>query len=142
MFIGEYQHNLDEKGRLAVPVKFRKQMKGAIITRGLDHCLWVFNKTEWEFLAQKLVALPISQARARAFARLMLAGAMEAPLDTQGRILVPDYLRKYAGLKKKAIIAGVYNRMEIWDETTWQQYKAKTESASDEIAEKMGELGI
>src|SRR3989344_7321070 len=125
MFIGEYQHNLDEKGRLAVPVKFRKQMKGAVITRGLDHCLWVFNKTEWDLLAEKLVALPISQAKARAFTRLMLAGAMEAPLDSQGRVLVPDYLRKYADLKKATIVAGLYNRIEIWDDNRWRNYKEK-----------------
>lgn len=142
MFIGEYQHNLDEKGRLAVPVKFRKQMRGAVITRGLDHCLWVFNKTEWDLLAEKLVALPISQAKARAFARLMLAGAMEAPLDSQGRILVPDYLRKYADLKKSTIVAGLYNRIEIWDDNRWRNYKEKTEASSDDIAEQLGALGI
>ena len=142
MFIGEYQHNLDEKGRLAVPVKFRKQMKGAVITRGLDHCLWVFNKTEWDLLAEKLVALPISQAKARAFARLMLAGAMEAPLDSQGRVLVPDYLRKYADLKKAAIVTGLYNRIEIWDDNRWRNYKEKTEASSDDIAEQLGALGI
>jgi MraZ protein len=101
MFIGEYRHNLDDKGRLALPVKFRKQIKGAIITRGLDKCLWVFNKAEWEKLANKLVALPLAQANSRAFVRLMLAGAMEAPLDGQGRVLVPDYLRSYAGLSAK-----------------------------------------
>ncbi|MDP3901493.1 MAG: division/cell wall cluster transcriptional repressor MraZ [bacterium] len=142
MFIGEYQHNLDEKGRLAVPAKFRQQMRGAIITRGLDKCLWVFNKSEWELLAQKLIALPLAQANSRAFVRLMLAGAMEAPLDVQGRILVPDYLRRYSGLKKSAIVAGLYNRIEIWDENKWQNYKSKTEASSDDIAEKLSELGI
>lgn len=141
-FIGEYKHNLDEKGRLALPVKFRKQMRGAIITRGLDKCLFVFNKNEWEILAKKLIALPLAQANSRAFVRLMLAGAMETPLDRQGRILVPDYLRKYADLKKQAVIAGLYNRIEVWSETVWQRYKTKTESASDEIAEKLSELGI
>ena len=142
MFIGEYQHNLDIKGRLALPAKFRKQIKGAIITRGLDRCLWVFNKSEWELLAKKLIALPLAQANSRAFVRLMMAGAMEAPLDFQGRILIPDYLRKYADLQKAAIIAGLYNRLEIWDEKQWQQYKSKTEASSDDIAEKLGELGI
>lgn len=142
MFIGEYQHNLDEKGRLAVPAKFRKRIKGAIITRGLDKCLWVFNKNEWDLLAKKLIALPLAQANSRAFVRLMLAGAMEAPTDVQGRILVPDYLRRYAGLNKAAIIAGLYNRIEIWDDKKWQTYKSKTEASSDNIAEKLGELGI
>ena len=127
---------------MAVPAKFRQQMKGAIITRGLDKCLWVFNKDEWELLAQKLIALPLAQANSRAFVRLMLAGAMEAPVDGQGRVLVPDYLRQYAGLKKSAIVAGLYNRVEIWDEKRWQSYKSKTEASSDDIAEKLSELGI
>lgn len=143
MFIGEYTHNLDLKGRIAVPAKFRKDLTGgAIITRGLDRCLFVFNKNEWEILAKKLIALPLAQANSRAFVRLMLSGASDSEIDQQGRILIPDYLRTYADLKKQAVIAGLYNRMEIWDAAAWKQYKAKTESASDEIAEKMGELGI
>ncbi len=142
MFIGEYKHSLDEKSRIAVPAKFRVQLKGAIITRGLDRCLFLFNKGDWEKLVQKLIALPMTQANSRAFVRLMLAGAMEAPLDRQGRILVPDYLRQYADLRKQAIITGLYNRIEIWDEELWKKYKTKTEASSDEIAEKLGELGI
>lgn len=143
MFIGEFTHNLDSKGRIAMPAKFRNKLtEGAIITRGLDHCLFVFSNKEWEVLAQKLIALPLVQANSRAFVRLMLAGAMDVELDKQGRILIPDYLREYAGLKKQAVIAGLYNRMEIWDSEIWKQYKTKTESASDEIAEKLSELGI
>ena len=142
-FIGEFSHNLDAKGRLAVPVKFRNKLgAGAIITRGLDHCLFVLGSKEWEALAQKLINLPLAQANSRAFVRLMLAGAMDVELDKQGRILVPDYLREYAGLKKQVVVAGLYNRIEIWDSESWRQYKTKTESASDEIAEKLGELGI
>ena len=125
-----------------MPAKFRKRFKGAIITRGLDRCLFVFNQDEWLVLAKKLTALPLAQGNSRAFVRLMLAGAMEAPLDSQGRILIPEYLRKYADLKRTAVVAGLFNRIEIWDEKNWEQYKAKTESASDEIAEKLGELGI
>ncbi|MDP3953290.1 MAG: division/cell wall cluster transcriptional repressor MraZ [bacterium] len=143
MFIGEYQHNLDPKGRVAIPAKFRRSLSGgAIITRGLDHCLFVFNKKDWEKLAEKLIALPLAQANSRAFVRLMLSGASDVDVDTQGRILIPDYLRSYAGLKKSAKVIGVYNRMEIWDETAWQKYKAKTEGSSDDIAEKMADLGI
>ncbi|MFA6407178.1 MAG: division/cell wall cluster transcriptional repressor MraZ [Candidatus Paceibacterota bacterium] len=143
MLLGEFKHNVDEKGRLAVPSKFRDLLQGgAIITRGLDHCLFVFGLSEWENLAKKLVALPLAQANSRAFARLMLAGAMDVKVDVQGRILVPDYLREYAGLKKQVVVAGLYNRIEIWDAEKWEEYKAKTESASDEIAEKLGELGI
>ncbi|MDI6734151.1 MAG: division/cell wall cluster transcriptional repressor MraZ [Patescibacteria group bacterium] len=143
MLLGEYKHNLDIKGRMAIPVKFREKLKtGAIITRGLDRCLFIFGAKEWEILAQKLIALPLAQANSRAFVRLMLAGAMDVLLDSQGRILIPDYLRGYAGLKKQVIVAGLYNRIEIWDGEAWQKYKSKTESASDEIAEKLGELGI
>ncbi len=143
MFIGEYSHNLDEKGRMAVPVKFRKDLAGgAIVTRGLDGCLFIYSMRDWEQLAQKLMALPLSQSNSRAFARLMLAGAMDVEVDAQGRVLIPEYLRKYAGLDKKVVVAGLYNRIEIWDETKWNEYKEKTEKESDEISEKMGELGI
>ena len=143
MLLGEYTHNLDIKGRVAVPAKFREKITaGAIITRGLDNCLFLFANKEWEALAAKLTALPLAQSNSRAFARLMLAGAMDVEIDNQGRILIPDYLRKYAGLKKQVVVAGLYNRVEIWDAENWERYKQKTESASDEIAEKLGELGI
>ncbi len=143
MFIGEFEHNLDAKGRVAVPAKFRSQISGgAIITRGIDHCLFILTSKDWEVLAEKLIKLPLAQANSRAFVRLMLSGASDAELDAQGRILIPDYLRKYAGLKKSVKITGVYNRLEVWDESAWKEYKTKTESASEEIAEKLGELGI
>ena len=143
MLLGEFKHNLDIKGRMAVPSKFRSKLSnGAIITRGLVNCLFIFANSEWEELAKKLVALPLAQANSRAFTRLMLAGAMDVEIDTQGRILIPDYLRKYAGLDKKVVVAGLYNRIEVWDGDTWERYKQKTESSSEEIAEKLGELGI
>ena len=143
MLLGEFKHNLDIKGRMAIPAKFRDKMEaGAIITRGIDNCLFVFANKEWEELAKKLVALPLAQANSRAFARLMLAGATDVELDSQGRILIPDYLRKYAGLSKAVVVAGLYNRIEIWDDATWTAYKVKTESSSEEIAEQLGELGI
>lgn len=143
MFIGEFQHNLDAKGRMAIPAKFRQKISGgAIITRGLDHCLFVFTNPEWEIMAQKLESLPLVKSDSRAFSRLMLAGAAEVDLDKQGRILIPDYLREYAGLDKKVTVTGVNKRFEVWDADSWKQYKAKTESASDEIAEKLSELGI
>ena len=143
MLLGEYQHNLDSKGRVAIPAKFKEELAaGAIITRGIDNCLFVFANKEWDELAKKLTALPLAQANSRAFVRLMLAGAMDVQLDSQRRILIPDYLRKYADLKKKVTIAGLYNRVEIWDAGRWSEYKKKTEGASEEIAEKLGELGI
>ena len=143
MLLGEYRHNLDTKGRMAIPAKFRDALTaGAIITRGIDSCLFVFTNTDWDTLAKKLIALPLAQANSRAFARLMLAGATDVAPDNQGRILIPDYLRKYAGLKKEVVVAGLYNRIEIWDEAAWTAYKIKTESSSEAIAEKLGELGI
>ena len=143
MFIGEYNHNLDEKGRLAVPAKFRNDLKkGAVVTKGLDGCLFLYTMNEWKILADKLSKLPISQSGTRAFARLMLAGAMDARVDKQGRIIIPDYLRKYAGMKKKIVVSGLYNRLEIWDENSWEKYKEKTEKKSEDIAEKLGEIGV
>jgi MraZ protein len=143
MFIGEFSHIIDEKGRLAVPQKFRKDLAGgAVVTRGLDNCLFVYTMVEWKKLAEKLAALPVGQADSRAFARLMLAGAMDVKLDTQGRILLPEYLREFGGLGKEAIVAGLFSRIEVWDKASWEQYKAKTEKKADELAERMGELGI
>ena len=143
MFIGEYKYNLDEKNRLAIPVKFRSDLaKGAVITRGLDRCLFVYSIEEWQKLADKLTNLPISQAKARAFARLMLAGAMDVIPDKQGRVNIPEYLRKYAGLNKSVVVAGLYNRLEIWDSADWEKYSQDTEQSSSDIAEQLGELGV
>lgn len=143
MFIGEYEHNIDTKGRVAIPAKFRNRLSGgAIVTRGLDRCLFVYTREDWDILAAKISALPMTAANTRAFSRLMLSGAYECEIDSQGRILVPDYLRKYAGLGKGAVLAGLYNRIEIWDTAAWNGYKSKTESESEEIAERMSELGI
>ena len=143
MFIGEYDHNLDDKGRLAVPKKFRADlMTGAVVTRGLDNCLFLYTKIEWGKLAEKLAALPFAQANTRAFARLMLAGAMDVEVDKQGRIMLPEYLRVYAGISKEIVVAGLYNRLELWDSTKWAEYKKRTEAESNEIAEQMGALGV
>jgi len=143
MFIGEYQHNLDDKGRLAIPAKFRvKLAKGAVVTKGLDNCLFLYTADEWEKLATKLATLPISKANTRAFSRLMLAGAMDVQLDKQGRIILPEYLRKYAALKKKTILAGLYSRLEIWNEDTWNKYKKGTEKHGTDIAEALEGLEV
>ncbi len=143
MFIGEYHHALDQKGRIAIPVKFRDEFaKGAVVTRGLDSCLFLYTKEEWSKLAKRLAELPIAKANTRAFARLMLAGAMDVDLDKQGRVILPDYLRQYADLEKKTVIAGLYNRLEIWQETNWNAYKKNTEKTSGDIAEALGELGV
>lgn len=143
MFIGEYHHSLDQKGRLAIPTKFRKFFGGkAVVTRGLDNCLFVYTMPEWKKLAEKLSNLPISQANTRAFARLMLAGAMDVDLDKQGRIILPEYLRSFAGMKKATVITGLYNRLEVWSEDAWTKYTKNTEKESVAIAEALAELGV
>ena len=143
MFIGEYHHNLDEKGRLAIPVKFRDDLaKGVIVTRGLDNCLFLYTATEWAKLAEKLTSLPISKANTRAFARLMLAGAMDCQLDRNGRVILPDYLRRYANISKKVVIAGLFNRLEIWDESAWDKYSSETEKSGNDIAEALDNLDV
>ena len=143
MFIGEYYYTIDPKGRIAIPSKLRKVLsKGGVITKGLDNCLFIFSSKDWQPMAEKIKSLPLSQSNSRAFSRLMLAGAMNIKLDSQGRILVPDYLRKYVGLKKQIVLAGVFDRLEVWDEKEWEKYKKRTEKESGDIAEKLGDLGI
>lgn len=143
MFIGEYHYLIDDKNRLSIPVKFRASFKnGAVLTRGIDKCLSLYPSKEWKKVAERLVNLPTSQAKPRAFARLMLAGAMDVKLDSQGRIVLPDYLKKYADLKKQIVISGLYNKLEIWDESKWEIVKQKAEATSADIAETLGELGI
>lgn len=143
MLLGEYQHSVDDKGRIAIPAKFRKTLaRGVVVTRGMDTCLYLYPLEEWTQFAEKLSRLPINQSNSRAFARLMLAGASNADIDSQGRILIPDYLRQYAGIKSQAVIIGLYNRAEIWDEGCWQQYRTNMEQKTDEIAERLGELGV
>lgn len=143
MLIGEYTYLIDDKKRLAIPAKFRQALgKKAVITRGLDQCLFLFSTKDWGILAKKLSRLPLGQADARGFSRLMLAGAMEANIDSLGRILIPDYLKEYALLKKKVVIAGIANRIEIWDEKNWDNYKQKTEKEVGNIAERLKELGV
>jgi len=143
MFIGEYNHSLDAKGRLAVPAKFRSMLEeGAVVTKGLDNCLFLYPKKEWEKIAKKLASLPISQSKARAFTRMMLGGAMDIEFDSQGRVTLPEYLRKFANLEKKTVIAGLYDRLEIWNENDWEKYKKGAEGDSSEIAEALGDLGV
>ena len=138
MFIGQYSNKIDEKGRLAIPSKFRQDLAaGAIVTRGLDGCLFIYTKTEWAKLTERLTTLPLTTANARAFARHLLAGAMDLEIDRQGRVNIPAFLRQSAGLSSQVIIAGLFDRLELWDEPTWQTYQARTEAASVEIAEQL-----
>lgn len=143
MFIGEYTHSMDEKGRVSIPSRFRQELKrGAVVTRGLDGALVLFPEAEWQKIAVRLASLPLSQANSRAFSRLMLAGAMRAEPDKLGRVIIPEYLRSYAGIKRQIIIAGLYNRVEIWDKTRWERYSKATEKKSGKIAEQLQVSGV
>jgi len=143
MLIGEYKHAIDAKKRLSIPARFRKEIGDkAVLTRGLDNSLFLFPLKEWEQLAEKLGRLPFGQQDSRGFVRLLLSGASEVEFDQLGRILVPDFLKDYALLKKTVIITGLFNRLEIWDEEHWGAYKGNLEKNSDRIAEKLGELGV
>ena len=143
MFIGEYQHSVDPKKRLALPSKFRKELgTKVVVTRGLDKCLFVYPMKIWGGIAEKLGAFPIGESGTRSFVRVMLAGAIDCDVDSQGRILLPEYLKEYAGLDKNVTVAGVFNRLEIWDENKWHDYRTKAEENSDEVAENLGKLGI
>lgn len=143
MFMGEYQHTLDTKGRLIVPAKFREDLgTGAVLTRGLDHCLFLFPMDEWRVLEEKLKTLPLTKAGARQFVRFLFSGATECELDKQGRLIVPQNLRDYAKIQKDAVVIGVSNRIEIWSKETWEAYVEEAEESYEAIAESIVDLGI
>ena len=141
MFMGEYNHTIDTKGRLIVPAKFRETLgEHFVITKGLDGCLFVYDNSEWELFEQKLKSLPITNKDARQFVRFFLAGAATVEVDKQGRILVPSVLREFAHIEKDVVMVGVGSRVEIWSKASWEN----TESFEDmeEIAEHMADLGL
>ncbi len=143
MLIGEYLHTLDPKKRISLPVKFRKAFgRNVVVTRGLDHCLFLYPVREWEKISQKLGELPFGQANTRGFNRFMLSGASEVEVDSAGRILIPEYLRQFAGLSTKVVFAGIHSRVEIWNERAWTTYKKRIERQADALAEKLGEIGV
>ena len=143
MLIGEYKHTLDPKKRLSLPSKWRKELgRELVITRGLDNCLFVYPLLEWEKITEKIGQLPLGQADTRSFNRFFLSGAVEVEVDTVGRILVPDFLKDFATLATNVVLAGIHNRIEIWDENRWTEYKRKIETQADALAEKLGEIGV
>lgn len=143
MLIGEYVHTLDPKKRLSLPAKFRKEIgKKVVVTRGLDACLFMYPEKAWEKIAKKLSELPIGQGDTRALSRFMLSGAVEVEVDAAGRILIPDFLKEFAGLRGKVVLAGVAERVEIWNEKLWEGYKSRVEKQADQVAQKLGDLGI
>lgn len=141
MFMSEYNHSIDAKGRMIVPAKFREALgNDFIVTQGLDGCLFVFPNSEWQVFEEKLRGLPVSNKDARKFSRFFLAGAASVEIDNQGRILLPAVLRKFAGLEKEAVVVGVGSRVEIWDKSRWEENTSFDDM--DEIAEHMADLGI
>lgn len=142
MFIGEYEHSLDEKKRISLPKSFRKDLgKKVVMTRGLDNCLFVYSRANWEKVAAKLQELSFAQADTRGFNRFILSGAAEVEVDSAGRILIPEHQKEFAGLKKNVIFTGVSDRVEVWDAENWKTYKARIEKQADALAEKLGEIG-
>ncbi len=143
MFIGEYRHNLDEKRRVSLPAKFRRALgKKVVITKGFEKCLVVYPHKEWEGVVEKLQKLPTTRQKARSLARVILAGAVEVEIDKLGRVVIPEYLTQYAQLQKEVIILGLGNRLEIWNEQQWQEYRKSTEDQVEEIAEDLQEFEI
>jgi MraZ protein len=143
MLIGEYKHTLDPKKRLSLPSKWRKELgKKLVVTRGLDNCLFVYPLKEWQRISEKISQLPLGQADTRGFNRFFLSGAVEAEVDSVGRILVPDFLKEFAKLDTKVVLAGIHDRVEIWDENKWNEYTRRIEAEADALAEKLGEIGV
>lgn len=143
MFMGEYQHSLDAKGRLIIPAKFREELgEGAVLTRGLDNCLFLFPAEEWSVLETKLKTLPLTKADARQFVRFLFSGATECELDKQGRITLPQNLRDFASIDKDAVVIGVSSRVEIWSKEKWESYVTMAEESFEDIAENIVDLGI
>lgn len=143
MFMGEFTHNIDSKGRLIMPSKFRENLGYKfVVTRGMDGCLFVYPQLEWQQLEEKLQELPLSKKDARTFVRFFYSAATECDIDKQGRINIPPTLRAHAQLKKACVVIGVANRIEIWSEERWQQYALEAEENYDELAETMIDFGF
>ena len=142
MFIGEYEHTLDDKSRVSLPRQFRTGLgRKVVMTRGLDNCLFVYSRSSWEKVAAKLQELSFAQADTRGFNRFILSGAAEVEVDSAGRVLIPEHQRTFAGLTKNCVFAGVSDRVEVWDAKRWNEYKAAIEKKADALAEKLGEVG-
>jgi MraZ protein len=143
MFMGEYQHNIDEKGRMIIPSKFREELGAEfILTRGLDQCVFGYPLSEWKVIEEKLKSLPFTKKDARAFTRFFFSGAAECQLDKQGRVNIASPLRDYAKLEKDCVVIGVSNRIEIWSKSIWEEYFSKSEDSFGEIAESLMDFDL
>jgi MraZ protein len=142
MFIGEYEHTLDEKNRVSIPKHYRTGLgKKMVMTRGLDNCLFVYSRSSWEKVAAKLQELSFAHADTRGFNRFILSGAAEVEIDTAGRVLIPEHQRQFAKLSKTIVFAGVSDRVEIWDAEAWKAYKSEIEKKAEDMAETLGQIG-
>lgn len=143
MFMGEYQHNIDAKGRAIIPAKFREELSQTfILTKGLDNCLVIYTMEEWKIFEEKMRKFPTADQGVRRFFRFLFSGASECEPDLQGRIIIPQNLRKYANINKEIISIGVVNKIEIWSKENWEVYNDEGNFIDNELAEKMAELGI
>lgn len=143
MFMGEYQHSIDEKGRIIIPAKFREDLgEKFIVTRGLDNCLFVYPLVQWKILEEKIKELPTSHADTRAFVRMFFSGAVEAELDKQGRVVIPQHLREHARIERDAYVIGVSTKVEIWSKESWENYSNQAQQSYEAIAEKIIDIGI
>lgn len=142
MLIGEFKHTLDEKKRISIPSKFRSVLgKKIVVTKGLDNCLFMYSLKDWTKIASQLGERSFTQADNRSFNRFLLASAHEVSIDSVGRILIPENLCSFAKIKSKVVFAGIYNRVEIWDEAAWDAFNEQVSKNADSIAEKLGQIG-
>lgn len=143
MFLGEFSHSIDTKGRLAIPAKFRVRLgEGAVVTRGLDGCLVIYPAQEWQEFAEKLDRLPSTQPDVRNFKRFIFSGATECDFDRQGRVLIPAFLREYAGLDETAIVVGQYSKVEIWSRSRWEAARPSVDDSGEQFAERLSSLSL
>lgn len=145
MLIGEYRHVIDDKNRLSLPAKFRRETgKKVVVTSGLDSCLFIFTMKSWETITERLSSPESSMLSSdkRSFNRYLLGGAIEVDIDSQGRMLIPEYLTNRAKLGRNVVIVGVRERAEIWDEARWEAYRAEVEGKAEQLSEKLGEAGM
>jgi MraZ protein len=143
MFLGRFEHTIDDKGRLTIPAKYRASLSdGVVVTRGLDRCVYIYPQTEWEQLAERTRKLPLTKIDARSLVRFLFSGASDCIPDRQGRVPIPSYLREYADLHDRVIVAGSQNHLEVWSPESWEQENSKLEHEPGAFAEKLGDLGI
>lgn len=143
MLIGEYIHSVDEKNRISLPIKFRKEMgKNVVLAPGLDASVFIFTTKEWEKISSRLAEASMVQTDILRFNRFMFGGATEVDVDAQGRVLIPDFLKDRAGIKAKAAVVGVQNRIELWNDKKWSDYKKGVELEADGLAQKLGSVGV